>query len=218
MLTNLNGYKSVAATAQTPHSIFVFPEDGLYSPAFPDRDSILPYLELLPDTGAVVTCSSTSVLNAVACLAQTLNATVVVNMGELEYPASLSPSKSTNSSADPLASRKQYNTNIAVSPQGILLAKYRKVHLYYEPAFDPGDDNQRAFFRDPLSQKLYALLTCNDLLFQQSVLPLLGGDGQGPLEAILAPAWWVNLPPLLSGTAYFSGFSLAYNTTLAVAG
>ncbi len=114
--------------------------------------------------------------------------------------------------------RKQFNVNVVVSPDGTLLAKYRKTHLYYEPAFDYGDGLYSTFpstFIDPADGALYGILTCNDLTyFHNSIEPLIALG----VKAILAPAWWVNLPPLMSGNAYFSSLSLSYNTTIAVAG
>lgn len=206
---NIQGYKDLVVSHPAQwSSLIVFPEDALYSPAFPDRDSLLPYLEELPSVGVKIKCSNESVLQMISCLSATLNCTVVVNMAELLWIG-------TDKSGD---NRKQFNVDVVVDPSGTLLAKYRKKHLYYEPAFDSVDGEYSTYpstFVNPADNSLYALLTCNDLTyFHDSVEPLVALG----VKAIIAPAWWVNLPPLMSGNAYFSGLSLAYNTTIAVAG
>ena len=198
---NLQAYKSIAQT-KTHSSVVVFPEYGLYGPNFPSRDSILPYLEVIPDVGALVVCGNDSTLAMISCLAQSLNATVVVNMGEVVLLDD--------------QSRKQFNVNVAVSPSGVLLAKYRKQHLYYEPAFDAGVDDYSTHpstFKDSITGLTFGLLTCNDLTYQATMESIVAVS-----DVVIGPAWWVNLPPLMSGTAYFSSLSLSYNTTLAVAG
>lgn len=199
---NLQGYLAVAQAMQHS-SVIVFPEYGLYSPNFPDRDSILPYLEALPDVGSKIACGKDSTLAMVACLAVSLNATVVVNMGEVVWLNSISD-------------RKQFNVNVAVTPAGVLLAKYRKQHLYYEPAFDAGEGDYSTHpstFVDSVTGLTFGLLTCNDLTYQATMESIVAVS-----DVVIDPAWWVNLPPLMSGTAYFSSLSLSYNTTLAVAG
>lgn len=178
------------------HTLIAFSEDALYSPNFADQDSIKPYLEVVPTVGAVVSCGDDSVLRKIACGASLLNAVLVVNMAELD------PSDS-----------QQYNTNVAMSPSGIILSKYRKRHLYYEPAFDSNTNTTAVTFRNPLDNLTYGLLTCNDLTYEDSVIQLAP-----VVDVIIAPAWWVNLPPIITGTSYFLGLSYSYNTTLMVAG
>lgn len=200
---NLQAYEAIAQTS-THSSVIVFPEYGLYGPNFPTRDSVLPYLEVLPDVGSTVACGNDSTLAMVSCLASSINATVVVNMGEVVW---LNVSTS---------DRVQFNVNVVVNSFGVLLAKYRKQHLYYEPAFDAGEGDYSTHpstFTDPSTGTTFGLLTCNDLTYQATMESIVAVS-----DVVIGPAWWVNLPPLMSGTAYFSSLSLSYNTTLAVAG
>lgn len=53
MLENVDSYEGYIIKAKADNvDIMVFPEYGLYGPNFPNRDSVLPYLEMLPSAGA----------------------------------------------------------------------------------------------------------------------------------------------------------------------
>jgi hypothetical protein len=121
--------------------------DGLYGADFTTRNSILPFLEIIPDVNIssvissspkflphqppIIPCnnptySAQPVLQQSSCLALKYNVILVLDMGDLQ------PCTPATSSDCPADGRFQYNTQVAFSESGQLLAKYHKSHLYYE--------------------------------------------------------------------------------------
>ena len=53
MTANVDSYEKYIIKAKSENvDIMVFPEYGLYGPNFPNRDAVLPYLEMIPNAGA----------------------------------------------------------------------------------------------------------------------------------------------------------------------
>lgn len=196
LLHNLSLLKNLSSSAPAG-SLILFPEDALSGPGFSSHSELAPYTEVFPPTGSTIPnpCSfpARSVLSHIACLASDRNATVVANLGERSADGTLF-----------------FNTDVVVSGAGVILAKYRKHHLYYE-VWDRGPLDPVSFV---VGGVRIGLMTCNDLTFADGIGQLVR-DG---VEVVLAPSWWVNTPPVMTGVAFFAGFSAAWGVTLAVSG
>jgi predicted amidohydrolase len=184
MHPNLDGYvKCIAAAAaqRRPEDLgvlVVFPEDGLTGPAFPTRAAIAPFLEVVLEPGQTPGAEESPALAVLSAAARKYGAHVVAVLGER-------------------SGMRQYNTAVALGPDGAVAARYRKQHLYYEPQFDAGPPEQpQRFFETPFGR--VGLAVCFDVLFADSLAAL------GRAAVVAAPSWWVNVPPLLPGIAMHS--------------
>ncbi len=129
-----------------------------------------------------------TILGAVSCLSSEVGITLVVN----------------------LATRTNallYNTAIASGPTGIVLASYRKMHVYgSSPQFDAPSSGDLSFFRTSNGNTL-GLLVCVDLEFMEPLNALL--KVVPDLTALVIPASWSNTPPLSFSVLYPQGLSRA---------
>ena len=202
MNANMDQYASyIHQAAQQGAQIILFPEDGLYGAYFTSRDMILPYLEPIPDVGSQpepivpcqwnqTQCDKSPILCRASCLARDSSITVVLNMGEVRW------CEKDNESDCPTDHRFQYNTLVAFSSQGELVAKYHKSHLYYEPQFDAPTTPDHVWFESDFGVR-FGLVICFDLMFEQPQLGLYAREG---IRDFLWSSWWVNEPPLITGT------------------
>lgn len=222
MLKNLVQYDSFAQKASLEGAeMIVFPEDGIYGPAFPSKDSIRPFLEPIPfpfPRGEVPCKSknaslSSPVLSYLSCIALKYNISLVADMGELD--GSL-----------------QYNVAVALDETGALVARYRKYHLYYERQFDVPPTQQYAHFK--WRGLRVALLICFDVMFNppfntknanvDSNQSLLHDDNKDDdvddmdrPDLVILPAWWVNVVPVAIGPAVHSSVAAHWGITMIVA-
>jgi predicted amidohydrolase len=194
MKTNLDQYDILMAEAkQKGAQIIVFPEDGLYSPDFKTRDSMLPFLEPIPDT-RMNPCLEPNddiiTLSHASCLARKHKIVLVINMGDV-VKSDRSPD-----------GRFQYNTQVAFDEDGYLLQKYHKSHLYYEHQFDAGESIPKTFEAFGIK---FGMMICFDIIFdtpsKQYVL-----DG---VTDIVFSSWWVNFAPIINAIQMQQAFSLA---------
>jgi len=204
MNTNLDHYAAyIDQAAHQGAQIILFPEDGLYGAYFPSRDMILPYLEPIPDVPQTdsappiipcawnqTQCLLSPILCRVSCLARDARITVALNMGEIR------PCSPHTQATCPADGRFQYNTLVAFSSQGQLVAKYHKSHLYYEPQFDAPEKPEHVWFESDFGVR-FGLSICFDLMFEQ---PQLGLYARFGVRDFLWSSWWVNEPPLITGT------------------
>jgi len=205
MNRNLDNYSDfIEQAANNSSDIILFPEDGLYGAAFYTRNEILPYLEYIPDVDPqneteqkYVPCNfqgseleQSPILARASCLARDSNITLVLNMGEIRYC-----SQATDSNC-PDDSRYQYNTLVAFSSTGELVAKYHKSHLYYEPQFDEPPFPDVVWFESDFGVR-FGLMICFDLMFEEPQLSLYHNHN---IRNFLWSSWWVNEPPLITGT------------------
>jgi predicted amidohydrolase len=201
---NLNAMAALVAQATADPSVrlVVFPEDGLYGPDFPTQESVLPFLEEIPTPSDK--SSYGPIVSFVSNLAMQHQVYIVLDMGELVLQLGSNETR-------------QYNTAIAMAPSGVLASVYHKQHLYYEPQFDAGPttDPSAGVFEMSLPEgtvKL-GLCVCFDALF-----PNVWKRMMEQVDFMVAPTWWVNLPPLGISTGMHSGVARAINRTVLVAG
>eukprot|EP00011_Vannellida_sp_DIVA3-517-6-12_P001013 CAMPEP_0114607780 /NCGR_PEP_ID=MMETSP0168-20121206/2240_1 /TAXON_ID=95228 ORGANISM="Vannella sp., Strain DIVA3 517/6/12" /NCGR_SAMPLE_ID=MMETSP0168 /ASSEMBLY_ACC=CAM_ASM_000044 /LENGTH=555 /DNA_ID=CAMNT_0001818659 /DNA_START=112 /DNA_END=1775 /DNA_ORIENTATION=+ len=183
--------------------LIVFPEDGLYGASFLRRDSILPYLEPIPEpvplsngpsssalpcdwSGAVAEASP--ILVRASCMARAANVTLVLDMGELQPCA--------GEEGCPDDGRYQFNTQVAFAENGQLIGKYHKSHLYYEPQFDEPQPPEIRYFDTSFGVR-FGMMICFDVMFQLPQLDLYEELG---IRDFTWTSWWVNVPPLITGT------------------
>lgn len=213
---NLDIYEEQAArAAQQGAQILVFPEDGLQGFNF-TRSSISGYLETIPDPQQESwnPCtepgrySNTEVLQRLSCMARRYNLYLVANMADLQ-PC---PLKSAPSSSCPADGRWQFNTNVAFSSNGLLVARYHKYNLYFEQAFDKPPQAEVITFDTPFAGK-FGLIICFDILFRDPTVTLV----ERGVRQLIYPTAWMNQLPLLDTIQFQRAFSLGANVTLLAA-
>lgn len=197
--------------------LIVFPEYALYGPVFSDRQNILPYLEYVPNRGqfgVVKPCDvyreddvDHVVLRTVSCLARRYNMYIVLNMGDVQ------PCDRSRDGHCPLDGRYQYNTQVALSPDGTLLTKYHKSNLYNEANIFNAGDGIPVYFDTPELGRV-GLFICFDLLFEKPTLDLIYRYN---ITMAAFSTWWVNYPPLLNGLQTQQGMSYKHQFTLLAA-
>uniref|UniRef100_S4R860 Biotinidase n=1 Tax=Petromyzon marinus TaxID=7757 RepID=S4R860_PETMA len=191
--------------------IIVFPEYGLFGFGF-TRDSILPYLEHVPDPAAIIwnPClepdrfPNTEVLRNLSCIARDEGLYVVANMGDV-LPCLVDHDKGC-----PPDGRFQFNTNVAFSSEGTLVARYRKNNLYFEQAFDFPPTVEYSIFDTPFAGRI-GLITCFDILFYEPAVALVEKHG---VRHIAFPTAWIDQLPLLTSVQIQRAFAYGLNVTL----
>ena len=77
-----------------------------------------------------------------------------------------------------------------------LQAKYHKSHLYYEPQFDAPAVPDVVWFESDFGIR-FGLMICFDIMFEEPQMSLYHRHG---IRNFLWSSWWVNEPPLITGT------------------
>uniref|UniRef100_A0ACB8FUP6 Uncharacterized protein n=2 Tax=Sphaerodactylus townsendi TaxID=933632 RepID=A0ACB8FUP6_9SAUR len=208
MNRNLDIYEQqVITAAEQGAKIIIFPEDGVQGFNF-TRTSIYPYLDFIPypDSSTWNPCKEaylfedTEVLHRLSCLAQKNKVFIVANIGT-KQPCKHSDSKC------PSDGRYQFNTNVAFSDNGTLVARYRKQNLYFEDAFDTPPEVDYTLFDTPFAGK-FGLFTCFDILFYEPTVSLIKKYN---VKQIAYPTAWMNQLPLLSAVEFQRAFATAFN-------
>ncbi|MED6235058.1 hypothetical protein ATANTOWER_014339 [Ataeniobius toweri] len=212
MQKNLDIYEEQAARAALQGAqILVFPEDGIHGFNF-TRSSISGYLETIPDPEQESwnPCTepgrynNTEVLQRLSCMARRHNLYLVANMPDLQ-PC---PMKTAPSSCPP-DGRWQFNTNVAFSSDGLLVARYHKQNLYFEESFDTPPKLEVITFDTPFAGK-FGLIICFDILFHDPTVALV----KMGVRQLIFPTAWMNALPLLDSIQFHRAFSLGANVTV----
>lgn len=212
---NLDIYEEQAAqAARQGVQILVFPEDGLQGFNY-SRTSISGYLETIPDPQQESwnPCTDpqrhngTEVLQRLSCMARRHRLYLVANMAGRQ-PCSLS----TDPAHCPSDGHWQFNTNVAFSSDGLLVARYHKYNLYFEEAFDVPPRAETVTFDTPFAGR-FGLITCFDILFAKPTITLV----EKGVRQLIYPTAWMNQLPLLDCIQFQRAFSLGANVTLLAA-
>uniref|UniRef100_UPI0037E92F6A biotinidase-like n=1 Tax=Semicossyphus pulcher TaxID=241346 RepID=UPI0037E92F6A len=216
MRKSLDIYEQQAArAAQQGAQILVFPEDGLQGFNF-SRSSISGYLETIPDPQQESwnPCTepgkynNTEVLQRLSCMARRNNLYLVANMPDLQ-PC---PLKTDPTSSCPSDGRWQFNTNVAFSSDGLLVARYHKHNTYFEEAFNTPPQPEIITFDTPFAGR-FGLIICFDILFHNPTITLV----KKGVRQLIFPTAWMNQLPLLDTIQFQQALSLGANITLLAA-
>lgn len=90
----------------------------------------------------------------------------------------------TNDTHCPTDGHYQFNTQVAFSESGQLLAKYHKSHLFYEPQFDQPLTPDIAYFDTSFGVR-FGMMICFDLMFESPQKELLELGIKSVLRMIL---------------------------------
>ena len=191
----------IAATKDV--DIIVFPEDGLYGYNFSTRAAIKPFLETIPDPLQVQwsACSdpdrfsSTEVQRELSCMAKNNSIYLVANMGDLQ------PCDAGTDTNCPPDGNYQYNTAVAFDPNGTLVARYHKRHLFYEGQFNTPEPKS-VYFDTPFGR--FGLFVCFDVMFQDPAVIMVTKYN---VTNIAFPTAWMDALPLLSAIGFHSSFA-----------
>ncbi|XP_036000932.1 biotinidase-like [Fundulus heteroclitus] len=212
MQKNLDVYEQQAArAAQQGAQIIVFPEVGILGFNF-NRSSISAYMETVPDPQEESwnPCTephrhnNTEVLQRLSCMARSHNLYLVANMADRQ-PC---PLKTAPSSCPP-DGHWQFNTNVAFSSDGLLVARYHKQNLYKEAAYDTPPKLEVITFDTPFAGK-FGLIICFDILFHDPAVVLV----ERGVRQFIFPTAWMNALPLLDSIQFHRAFSLGANVTV----
>ncbi|XP_067659156.1 pantetheinase-like [Haliotis asinina] len=203
MMKNIQVYKTQAATAAKQGAdIIVFPEDGIYGMIF-GRNTIKPFLEEIPDPrinewNPCVTAGSNidvAIQRELSCIARDNAMYVVANMGDRK------PCNHSNDPMCPKDGQYQYNTDVTFNPEGVLVARYHKRHLFKENQFDT-PPLELATFETPFGK--FGLITCFDILFYDPSVELIKNEG---VRNIIFPTAWMDRLPYLAAVEFHSAFA-----------
>jgi len=118
-----------------------------------------------------------------------------------------------NVSGCPSDGRFQYNTQVAFSEEGELLAKYHKSHLFGEVQFDQPPTPDVVYFDTSFGVR-FGMLICFDILFEEPQKQLY----QLGVTDLVFSTWWINYPPMLTATQVQQAISYQAQINLLAAG
>ncbi|XP_041377732.1 pantetheinase-like [Gigantopelta aegis] len=206
MYKNLDVYRTqTEAAGQQNVDILVFPEDGTYGMMIKNRTHLSPYLEYIPDPLQETwnPCTEpgmhtdTEVQHRLSCLARNGALYLVANMGD-KQPCS------TKTDPDcPSDGQYQFNTNVVYDPNGTLIARYHKEHLFFETQFNKPKKVNIVHFDTPFGR--FGVFTCFDILFRDPPITLVERYGIGN---VVFPTAWMDALPLLAAIQFHSSFAV----------
>lgn len=199
--------------------IAVFGEYGLYGAAMPNRSYTEPYAYELPSSQQRI-CACTDaqwrrrspVLAKISCMARKHKSYLVVDLAERAVCGAVGVppvQRACRVGGDAVF----LNAQVVVDRRGVLVAVYRKSHLYFEPNFDQPLVPDVVWFDTDFGVR-FASLICFDIMFQEPATSLL----QMGISAFVYSTWWVNEAPLINGVQTQAAFARRFNVTLLAAG
>ena len=208
---NLNGFRDALNQISNlgGAQIVVFPEDGIIGAAYTTRESVLPYLEEIPDISKskelVNPCAQSGfghrpILRNLSCLARRFKTVLVANMGDVQ--------SCTGQPNCPSDGRYQLNTNVIFETDGTLIAKYHKQNLYgpEKKYFDAGDPSSCVTFRTSFGVT-FGTFTCYDLLYSEPGNCLL----EKGVQNFVLPTAWGNVFPFYVSIGVQQSWSLKHS-------
>ncbi|CAG2101831.1 unnamed protein product [Medioppia subpectinata] len=208
---NLNVYKQIASkAAENGANIMVFPEDGLIDPAF-SRKIVATITEAIPDPrhGVYNPCDkpldykSSPITLTLSCLAKDNH--MYVGADRIEC----------NITSDPKCPKDghyMYNTAVAFDPNGAIVAKYHKTHLFFEVEYNTPSEVEFIYFDTPFGRM--GLYICFDVLFKNPGTQDVAKYG---VQTMIFPTDWFDELPLRSAKQLQEGWSVANRVNLLAA-
>ncbi|XP_033727739.1 pantetheinase-like [Pecten maximus] len=202
MMLNLKEYKRQAELAGDQGvDILVFPENGIFGLGL-SREDLAPYLENIIDPEKEVwnPCEdpqkhpNTEVQQYLSCLAKNNSLYIVANFGDRQ-PC--------DESLDPNCQvQYQLNTDVVYDKRGVFVAKYHKINLYFEKAFDFPPVDKAVTFDTPFG--VFALAVCFDVLYYDPLVDLITNHG---VRNVAFPTAWMDSLPFLAAIEFHSAFA-----------
>ncbi|KYN09055.1 PREDICTED: vanin-like protein 2 [Trachymyrmex cornetzi] len=191
--------------------IIVFPEAGLTTVNFPEREKLEDWTTIVPNASSNYTpcCQDTfkvsEALRKISCAARSNKIYVVINIAEKE-PCSDEPC--------PTDKMFYYNTNVVFDRTGKIIARYRKTNLSKEYQFNVTTIPEVVTFNTDFGVK-FGTFTCFDIYFRKPALQLTR-DYQ--VTDFVYPTAWFSEVPFLTAVQLQSGWSFAENVNLLASG
>ncbi|XP_035205498.1 pantetheinase-like isoform X2 [Stegodyphus dumicola] len=189
--SNLRFYEKAASlAAKNGADIIVFNEFGLF-PYEPSREFLRKYMEHVPDpkkvefNPCVENDKNRYILHTLSCMARRNKIFVVANAGDIHPCNSVCDISETKSCADkcPEDGVLMYNTDVVFNPEGKLVARYHKMHPYFEVLNVPDEPEYITF--DTNFGK-FGLIVCFDSVFEEAFI-LAKEHG---IDTLLFPTYW----------------------------
>ncbi|XP_002075395.3 vanin-like protein 1 [Drosophila willistoni] len=144
-----------------------------------------------------------------SCAARNASKYVVVNLSEKQLctdtPEDPRPCSSTGVN--------QFNTNVVFDREGVVISRYRKIHLYGEPRNSTYLPELSTFTTD--FGVTFGHFICFDILFFDPAQQLILEQG---ITDFVFPTMWFSQLPYLTAVQYQQGWAYAQNVNLLAAG
>nr|CAD7412792.1 unnamed protein product [Timema cristinae] len=182
--------------------MIVFPENGVvgaadsYSTTVPHpRQGCNPCLN---NTQA----NMTQEMVRLSCAARYHRMYVVVNVPEVEM-------RTCNQTEN-----VYYNTNVVFDRRGVVVARYRKYHLFLEPRFSRPEEPEISIFETDFGVR-FGIFTCFDIIFQAPAVELVRKFN---ITDVIFPAKWFSELPFLTAVQGHAQWSHAMDANLLASG
>ena len=98
--------------------------------------------------------------------------------------------------------RYQYNTNVVFNPNGTLVARYHKKHLFFEFHYDVPVHTDISYFDTSFGR--FGTFVCFDVIFYEPTIELIT---KHDIDSIVFPTAWMNVLPYFSAVPFHSAFA-----------
>uniref|UniRef100_A0A1B6G7K1 CN hydrolase domain-containing protein n=1 Tax=Cuerna arida TaxID=1464854 RepID=A0A1B6G7K1_9HEMI len=179
ILNNVANYVQFIDKAATDMmaDIIVFPEIGLKG--YYNQPA---YMEVPDPKDEVVLCAHNTTYEAplvqLSCAARATSTYLVINLGERFYNTSLERTFF-------------FNTDVVFDRSGVVIARYRKIHLFGEKGRSPSPDGELGFFDTDFGVR-FGLMICFDIVFQDPGLVL--AETYNVSHFIFTSGWFSEMP------------------------
>ncbi|XP_023232089.1 biotinidase-like [Centruroides sculpturatus] len=208
---NLAAYERAATTAgQHNVDLLVFPEFGLFPPT--EREVIIDDAQYVPDPKIEQwnPClepdryNNSYILANLSCIAKQNNLVILANI--------LSKVPCDNSTDCPDDKFYVYNTNVAFNRSGLLIARYRKTHLYFEDGLNVLPKPEFIVFSTDFA--LIGTFVCFDIVWKESVQMV---EKYKP-DAVIFSTLWFDFKELgMNAVQVQQSWGIANNVTIIAA-
>ncbi|XP_028152251.1 pantetheinase [Diabrotica virgifera virgifera] len=191
METNTNQYRSFVEQAKKEGAvIIVFPDYGItgYNP------NVTAYALEIPDVGTKPNSTNGLILEKLADLSRSFDMYVVLNLLE----------KKTNNNNKTL----YYSTNLAFNPNGEIVAKSRKTHLFNEANLTPGKPSENNNTFETTFGVTFQLFSTYDLISEKP---------NTNVKDIVYPSSWISTLPFYHSLSMQHGYAVANKVNLLAA-
>lgn len=209
IVENLKFYeKAATVAAEKGADIILFNEFGLFEYK-KDRAVIRNFMEHVPDPqkGNFNPCidkKDNLILPALSCMARKHKMYVVANMGDVQHCDEFCDASEVKGckAKCPIDQVLMYNTDVAFDREGNLIARYHKMHPYFENLNVPEDPEFVTFKTDVGT---FGVIVCFDSLFKESMILARHYD----IDTLLFPTFWFDDIVPLNGIEWQQSWALA---------